>query len=163
MEYSEVTSNMVGPSAAPNKSKRKQLAISSKEFNAEHFSSLKEIPTESEGIYQYTRIQTGVITLVNSNLLAKGIEKNDEHSAIAESRSFNSYVEKEAFTYMINTPEEMTRRFEEQSQMQKEQQDMLRVQQEFINNLKKMIVLLFYKKKSKGSKTSTSSSKSKRK
>ena len=40
---------------------------------------------------------------------------NDEHSAIMESHLSNSYVEKEAFTYMASTLEEVARKFEEQA------------------------------------------------
>ena len=78
-------------------------------------------------------------------LWQRGIEINDEHSAITKSQSSNSYLE--AFTYMASTPEEMARRSEELSRVQKEQQEMLRVQQESINDLKKMIALLLVKKK----------------
>jgi len=42
-----------------------------------------------------------------------------------ESHLSNSYVEREAFSYMANTLEELARRFEEQSQVQKAQQEML--------------------------------------
>jgi len=56
-----VTSNMVGPNTAPSKLKGKQLAFSSEESGTEHFSSLKEILIEPEGIYQHTWIQTGAI------------------------------------------------------------------------------------------------------
>jgi len=37
-------------------------------------------------------------------------------------------MEKETFAYMVGTPEEMAKRFEEQARVQKEQQDVLRVQ-----------------------------------
>jgi len=59
---------------------------------------LKEILIKPEGIYQCTRIQTGGIAPVDYNLLARGIDIYNEHSAIAESQSSNSYVEKKAFT-----------------------------------------------------------------
>ena len=51
-------------------------------------------------------------------------------------------MEKEAFTYMANSPEEIARSFEEQSKVQKMHQEMLQVQQELINYLKKMTTLL---------------------
>ena len=51
MEYLDVTSNMVGQNTTPNKSKGKQLAISSRESDAELSSALKEILIEPEGIY----------------------------------------------------------------------------------------------------------------
>ena len=61
---------------------------------------------------------------------------------------------------MANIPKEMTKRFEERSQVHREQQDMLQVQQESINDFKKISLLL--DKKSKDFKTDASSSKSKR-
>ena len=117
VEYPEVASNMVGPSTTPSKSKRKQLALNS-ESDAERSSGLKEILIEPEGTYQRTRIQTRAITLVDYNLLERGIEVNDEHSAIVESHSSNSQEETQVFAYMANTPKEMARRFEEQSRAQ---------------------------------------------
>jgi len=59
---------------------------------------------------------------MNYNALVRGIEASDEHSAIAESQSSNSYIEKEAFAYMAETPEEVVKRFEEQAKVRKEQQ-----------------------------------------
>jgi len=109
---------MVGPITTPSKSNGKQLALSSGESDAEYSLGLKEILIEPEGIYGHTRMQTGAITPIDYNNLAKGVESNDEHSAIMESHSSNSYVEKEAFTYMTNTPEEVARKFEEQAQVQ---------------------------------------------
>jgi len=47
---------MVGPSATPIKLKGKQPALSSEESDVEHFSCLKEILAEPEGIYIHTRI-----------------------------------------------------------------------------------------------------------
>ena len=44
------------------------------------------------------------------NALARGIEASDEHSAITESQSSNSYMEKKASTYMTDTPGEVARR-----------------------------------------------------
>ena len=79
---------------------------------------LKEILIKPKGIYRYTRIWIGAITPVDYNALARGIEINDEHTAITKSQSSNSYVE--AFTYVANTPEVMARRSEEQSWVQKE-------------------------------------------
>ena len=105
--YPNVISNIVGPSTTPSKSKGKQLAFYSEESDNERSSSLKEILIESEGIYRYTRIWNGVIAPIDYNLLTKEIEANDEHSAIAESHSFNSYVETKAFAYMASTIEEV--------------------------------------------------------
>jgi len=51
---------------------------------------------------------------VDYNALARGSEASDDYSAIAESQSFNSYME-EAFTYMASTPEEVAKRLEEQA------------------------------------------------
>jgi len=104
---------MVGPCTTPSKSKGKKLAINSKELGAERSLSLKNIVIKSEGIYWYTGIHTGIITPVDYNILARGIKVNDEHSAIVESQSWNSYAGKEAFTYMVGTPEEVARMFEE--------------------------------------------------
>jgi len=60
--------------------------------------------------------------------LAWGIKVSESHSTIAESYALNSLVEKEAFTYMTSTPEEMARRFEQQAQAQREQLDMIHAQ-----------------------------------
>ena len=60
--------------------------------------------------------------------LAQGIEVSESHFAITESQASNSSVEKEAFTFMANTHEEMTRRFEQQARVQSEQFDMLHAQ-----------------------------------
>jgi len=70
---------------------------------------LKEILIELERIYQGTRIQTGTITPVDYNALAMGIEVNDEHYAITESQSSNSYIEKETFVHIVSTLEELAR------------------------------------------------------
>ena len=117
VEYLDVTFNMVIPSTTPSKSKRKQLAISSEESDVEPSSGLKEILIEPEGIYQCTRIRTGTIAPVDYNILARGIEASDEHSAIAESQSSNSYMEKDILTYMAETPEEMAKRYQEQARV----------------------------------------------
>ena len=79
-----------------------------------------ESDTEPEGVYWHTRTQTGVIAPINYSALARGIEVNDSHSAIAESEDSNSSIEKEAFIYMTNTPEETARSLEQQAQVQKE-------------------------------------------
>ena len=109
---------MVGASNIPSKSKEKYLAFSSKESDTERSSGLKEILIEPEGIYRRTRIRTGTITPIDYNLLVRGIEADDEHSTIVGSHSSNSYKEKEAFTYMVDIPEEITKKFEEQAQVQ---------------------------------------------
>jgi len=57
-----------------------------------------------------------VVAPVNYSALARGIEVSESHYTIAESQASSSSVEKEAFTYMANTPEEMARRFEQQAQ-----------------------------------------------
>jgi len=51
-------------------------------------------------------------------------------------------MEKEVFTCITGTSEEVVKRFEEQTRVQKEHQEMLRVQQESINDLKVMITQL---------------------
>ena len=56
--------------------------------------------TEPEGVYRHTRTRTEVIPPINYSALARGIEVNDSHSAIAESHASNSSIEKEAFIYL---------------------------------------------------------------
>jgi len=73
---------------------------------------------ETEEIYLHTRIRTGAVAPIDYNLLVRGIEADDEHSTIVGSHSSNSYKEKEAFTYMVDIPEEITKKFEEQAQVQ---------------------------------------------
>jgi len=76
-------------------------------------------------VYRHTRTQTGLIALVNYSVLARGIKVSESHSAIMESQASNSSIEKEAFAYMVGTPEEMARRFEQQAQFQREQLDII--------------------------------------
>jgi len=90
--------------------------------------SSDESDTEPEGVYRHTRTRTGAVAPINYSALARGIEVNESHSAVAESQASNSFIEKEAFTYMTNTPEEMSRRFEQQAQVQREQFNMTRAQ-----------------------------------
>ena len=52
---------------------------------------------------------TGAVALINYSALARGIEVNELHSAVAESQASNFFIEKEAFAYMTNTLEETTR------------------------------------------------------
>jgi len=52
--------------------------------------------------------------------LARGIEVNDEHSAIIKSQFLNSSSGTTTFAYMAGTPEEMAKRFEEQASVQRE-------------------------------------------
>jgi len=73
---------------------------------------------EPEGIYRCTRFQSGAIALIDYILLAGGIEMNDEHFAIVEFHSPNSYEETQTFAYMAGTLEEVARRFEKQAQVQ---------------------------------------------
>ena len=82
--------------------------------------SSDESDTEPEGVYRHIRTRIGVIAPINYSALARGIEVNDSHSAIAESQASNSSIEKEAFIYMTNTLEETARRLEQQAQVQKE-------------------------------------------
>ena len=77
-----------------------------------------------------------MVAPVDYSALARGIEVSESHSAIAESEASNSSVEKEAFVYMVNTPEETTRRLEQQAQVQREQFDMIRAWQESIDTFK---------------------------
>ena len=63
---------------------------------------------------------------------------------------------------MADIPEEIARKFEEQTRVQQVQHEMLQAQQESINDLKKIMALLFKKlKKMKSSKTKISSHKRK--
>ena len=93
-------------------------------------------------MYRHTRTRTRKIAPINYSALARGIEVNDSHSAIAESQASNSSIEKEAFIYITNTPEETARRLEQQAQVQKEQFEMIRAQQESIDSLKQMLAQL---------------------
>ena len=99
-EYPEITANMA------SRSRRKQPLVSSNESD-----------TEPKGVYRHTRTWTGAVTLISYSVLARGIEVNDSHSAVAESQASNSFIEKEAFAYMTNIPEETARRFEQQAQV----------------------------------------------
>ena len=76
-------------------------------------SSDDESDAEPEGVYRHTRTRTGVISPINYSALTRGIEVHDSHSAIAESQALNSSIEKQAFIYMTNTPEETARRLEQ--------------------------------------------------
>ena len=129
VEYPDVTSNMVGPCTTPSKSKGKKPVICSSKSDDEPSSNLKEILRESEGKYQHTHIRTGTITPINYSALVRGIDVNKAHPAITESQASNSSTEKEAFTYMAGTLEEVAKRFEEQAQVQREHFDMIRAQQ----------------------------------
>ena len=72
MEYPKVIANMAGPSTTPRKSRRKQPAVSSDEFD-----------TETERVYQHTRTRTGAVAPVDYSALAPGIEVSESYSAIA--------------------------------------------------------------------------------
>jgi len=144
MEYPEVTANMA------SRSREKQPAVSSDESD-----------TEPEGVYQHTRTRTGAVAPINYSPLARDIKVSESHSAITESQALNSSIEKEAFAYMINTPEETARRFEQQSQVQREQFDMIRAQQESNDTLKQMLAQLLKDKRMSTDKVSSKKSKGK--
>ena len=120
VEYPKVTSNMVGLCTTPSKSKGKQSVVCSGESDDELSFGLKKILSESKGMYQHTCIRTGTIALVNYSALAKGIEVNEAHLAIVESHASNSSTEREAYAYMVGTPKEVAKRFEEQAKVQRE-------------------------------------------
>ena len=61
-------------------------------------------------VCRYTRIRISTVTLINYSALARGVEVSESHSTVAESQASNSSIEKEAFAYMTNTPEETARR-----------------------------------------------------
>ena len=115
---------MMSLSITLSKSKEKQLSLSFEESDVECSSGLKEILIEPEGIYQHTRIRIGAMTPMDYNVLTWEIEASDEHSAIRESQSSNSYMEKESSAYMAGTPEEVAKRFEEQVRVQQAQNKM---------------------------------------
>ena len=128
VKYPEVTANTVGPSFTPNKSKGKQLAVSSEESDVNWSPGLKHIPVEPKGVYRHTRTYIEAIVLIDYSLLARGIEVNDEHSAIIESQYLNSSSEITAFAYMAGTPKDVARKFKEHAWIQRKQPDMVRAQ-----------------------------------
>ena len=73
---------MAGLSTSPSKFKGKQPIVSSDESDDEP-SSLRELLTELEEVYQHTRTWTGTIAPVNYSALAQGIEVREAHSAIS--------------------------------------------------------------------------------
>ena len=94
---------MVGPSSTPSKSKGKQLAVSLEESDADRSPSLSDILSEPEGVYRHNQTHTGAIALVDYNLLPRGVEVNDENSAIIEFQSSNSGTGTTASAYMART------------------------------------------------------------
>jgi len=70
-------------------------------------------------VYRHTRFRTGAVAPVDYSAIARDIEVSESDSAIAESQASNSSMEKEAFVYMTNTPEETARRLEQQAQVQR--------------------------------------------
>jgi len=112
-----VTANMVRLSSTPSKSKGKQLAVSSQESDVDQSPGLKDILIKPEGVYRHTQTRTGTIAPVDYNLSVRGIEVNDEHSAIIKFHSSNSSSWTTAFAYMAGTSEEMAKRFEEQARV----------------------------------------------
>jgi len=144
MEYPEVTANMA------SRSRKKYPAVNSNRYD-----------TEPERLYQHTHTRTGTIAPINYSALARGIDVSESHSAIAESQASNSSIEKEAFAYMTNTPEETAKHFEQQARVQRDQFDMIRAQQESIDTLKQMLAQLFGDKRKSTDKTSSKKSKGK--
>ena len=122
-EYPKMTSNMVGDfqhggsKHHTKQVKREATSFSSEESDIECSSGLKEKLIELEGTYRHTQIRTRAIFPIDYNSLVRGIETNDEHSAIVGSHSSNSYRETEAFAYMADVPEEIARKFEEQTRV----------------------------------------------
>ena len=101
------------------------MAISLEESDTDRSLGLKDALAEPEGVYQHTRTCLGMIAPIDCSLLARGIEVNDEHSAIIESRSLNSSSKTISFAYMAGTPEVVAKRFKEQARIQREQFDMI--------------------------------------
>ena len=58
-----------------------------------------------------------IIAPMNYNVLARGIEASDEHSAIAESQLSNFLYGKEASAFMAETSEEVAKRYQEQARV----------------------------------------------
>jgi len=114
-------------------------------------------------VYRYTRTRTGAVAPIDYSALPQGIEVRESQSAIAESQASNSSIEKEAFAYMTNTPEEITRRLEQQAQVQREQFNMIRTQQESIDTLKQKLAQLLENKRKSTDKASPKKPKGKRK
>jgi len=81
---------MVGSCTTLSKSKGKQPVVCPGESDGEPSFDLKEILSKSKGVYQHTRILTGTIALVNYSALARGVDMNGAHPAIAKSRASNS-------------------------------------------------------------------------
>ena len=119
---------MVGPCTTPSKSKGKQPIVCYGESNDEPSSGLKKILSGSEGVYQHPHIQTGTIALMNYSAVTRGMDVNEAHSAITESHASNFSTEKKVLAYMVGTPKEVAKRFEEQAQVQREQLGMIRAQ-----------------------------------
>ena len=117
---------MVGLSSLPSKSKGKQPAVSSEKSDADRSLGSKDVLVEPEGIHRHTRTHTELITPIDYTLLARGIEVNDEHSAIIKSQSSNSSSGTTAFAYMAGTPKEIAKRFEEHAWVQREKFDIIR-------------------------------------
>jgi len=117
-EYPEVTSNMIGPSTTPSKSKGKQLAFSSAKLDTERSSGLKEVLIKPKGIYWHIQIRTEAVVPIDYNSPARGTETDDEHSAIVGSHSSNTYRETESFAYMADISKEINWKFEEQARVQ---------------------------------------------
>jgi len=74
-------------------------------------------------VYRHTRTRIGAVASINYSALTRSIEVSESHSAITKSQASNSSIEKEAYAYMTNTPEETARHFEQQAQIQREQFD----------------------------------------
>ena len=139
------------------------MAVSSEESDADRSPGLKDVLVEPEGVFLHTRTRTGTIAPVDYTLLARGIKVNDEHSAVIKLQSSNSSSETTTFAYMVGTPEEVARQFEEHARVQREQLDMIRALQESINTLKQMLSQLLKEKKKPKGKTPFKKSKGKQK
>jgi hypothetical protein len=106
-------------SSKPGKSKS-ELPNSGDSDNGS-LQGLKGLLSQPEGIYKHTRIRVGVIMSVDYRELT---DDEGEYSAIAESCSSSS-SERRTSAYMAGTPEEMAKKFEDQSAIQKMQHEML--------------------------------------
>ena len=119
-EYSHVTSNMVGSKSGKSKS---ELPSSGESDNGS-FQGLKTVLSQPEGVYKHTCSRIGVVLPVDYKELTN---EEGNYSAIRESCSSSS-SKWQTFAYMAGTPEEMAKKFEEQSAIQRMQHEMLMAQ-----------------------------------
>ena len=94
---------------------------SSSDPEDENLHGLRAALGNTEGVYKYTRIQTGAIGLVDYK---ESTDEEDKYSAIGESDSSSSSANSTS-AYMTGNADEMAKKVEEQSLIQKMQHEML--------------------------------------